>query len=259
MTLVGTTTCHGSLLWMRSNASVITHRQIISNHNKHNKHDTNLLACFLEVGQVLSNNLLMCKPCGRCKWLQKLPCPPQQQVQWVNKRAFTNTSFHERCHWQSFCISESLAHQLLHFPIRDNLLRIRHLHMLLVRNTKTSLTCKLIALHQLYMVLRKPIFHISAILKLTNFGSFSANPWHISDSCNFAPFICKAHLAPPQTGTLGMQSYKPSFPPSWRQRCQICQSLRTHAGQTLCKGYQQCHLHEFQLHLQYLILVALLK
>ncbi len=198
MTLVGTTTCHGSLLWMRSNASVITHSkllQIITNIT--NMTQIYLRACFLEVGQVLSNNLL-CKPCGRCKWLQKLPFPPQQQVQWVNKRAFTNTSFHERCHWQSFCISESLAHQLLHFPIRDNLLRIRHLHMLLVRNTKTSLTCKLIALHQLYMVLRKPILHISAILKFTNFGSFSANPWHISDSCNFSPFICKAHLAPPR-------------------------------------------------------------
>ena len=39
-------------------------------------------------------------------------------------------------------------------------------------------------------------------------------------------------------------------------KCQVCQSLRTHAGQTLCKGYQQCHLHEFQLHLQYLISIT---
>ena len=83
----------------------------------------------------------MCNACGRCKWLlQKLPFPPQQQIQWVNKHVISwEMSFHDRgslaklLHVWIF----SRTRQLLHFSIRAR--QIRHLRMLLVRNTKTSL------------------------------------------------------------------------------------------------------------------------
>lgn len=86
----------------------------------------------------------MCSACGRCKWLlQKLPFPPQQQIQWVSQQ--TRHFMRDVISWQRSLAKLlhvwifSRTRQLLHFSIRAR--QIRHLRMLLVRNTKTSLAC----------------------------------------------------------------------------------------------------------------------
>lgn len=130
--------------------------------------------------------------------------------EWVNKHVISwEMSFHDRGHWQSFCMSESSL-ELANFCT----FQFEHVKFAIC-------ACCLFATPKLLSLV------IFDRLTLTVHGASQADPSHAR------------HPA----GGKGV-------------KCQVCQSLRTHAGQTLCKGYQQCHLHEFQLHLQYLISIT---
>lgn len=113
----------------------------------------------------------------------------------------------------------SRTRQLLHFSIRAR--QIRHLRMLLVRNTKTSLA-----------------------------GDF----WSPYTNCTWCfpsrSKPCTAHLA--ATGRLEMHDTQLEVS-RWSRCVNHWEPMPVF---TLCKGYQQCHLHEFQLHLQYLISIT---